>query len=330
MVEHTLPFTVGSLIEVRSYIKGYRGAWFLCKIMEIRKELAGTRYLLEYIDYPDEKPLWTKVYQKSSSRAKSQLMVRPTFPKVYHASNIPDVKVISEPIVVVNDSWKVGDFVDWLKDGCYWCGKITDILENEGAQIELPPPPAGEGLSYEVCCKDLRPSLDWSPVNGWTVPISEKRKSYNPCAWIVNPPNQGDEKKGTLLAPEPSSYRSTSVPPLISTGSVPPSEQADYTMKQPANRKKARTTETIPNNRSKQPGLAPIDCSPMKIEADEKICLNSTRSPTIDAAMMDLEELISRVKWIKGILNFGTTLSETPKSSWRFQEHHPSSTKKQP
>ena len=38
-------------------------------------------------------------------------------------------------------------------------------------QIELFPPPDGEGLSYEISCKDLRPSLDWSPENGWTMPI---------------------------------------------------------------------------------------------------------------------------------------------------------------
>ncbi|RVW92048.1 hypothetical protein CK203_037093 [Vitis vinifera] len=36
--------------------------------------------------------------------------------------------------------------------------------------IDLLPPPNGEGLSYEVFCKDLRPSLDWSPSYGWRVP----------------------------------------------------------------------------------------------------------------------------------------------------------------
>lgn len=36
----------------------------------------------------------------------------------------------------------------------------------------LPEPPWGEGKSYEAFSKDLRPSLDWSPEHGWTVPIS--------------------------------------------------------------------------------------------------------------------------------------------------------------
>lgn len=29
----------------------------------------------------------------------------------------------------------------------------------------------GEGLTYEALCKDLRPSLDWTPEYGWMVPI---------------------------------------------------------------------------------------------------------------------------------------------------------------
>lgn len=40
-------------------------------------------------------------------------------------------------------------------------------------QIELHPPPVGEGSSYEVSFKNLRPSLDWCLDNGWTVPIPE-------------------------------------------------------------------------------------------------------------------------------------------------------------
>lgn len=329
MDDHNLPFKVGSYVEVRSNIKGYRGAWFLCKIISIGSRHGATHYLLEYVDYPDEKMKWTKIYQKSSSRAKEEkLMVRPTFPKVYHSSNIPDVKAIFETIVVVKDAWKVGDMVDWLKDGCYWCGSITEVLEKEHVQLELPPPPAGEGLSYVVLCKDIRPSLDWSPVDGWTLPISKTRKMYNPCAWVVNPPNQGEEKKGDFVAAEPSPYHSSSVP-LVSTGSLPPSEKSDHTMEQPASRKRARTSEKAPNKSSADPGIAPIDCSPENIEAEEKIRLNSTHSPTIDAAMLDLEELISRIKWIKGILNLGKPLSETAKPSWRYQEHRPSSNPKQ-
>lgn len=40
-------------------------------------------------------------------------------------------------------------------------------------QIELLKPPVGEGGTYEAFYKDLRPLLDWSPEQGWTVPNSE-------------------------------------------------------------------------------------------------------------------------------------------------------------
>lgn len=62
---------------------------------------------------------------------------------------------------------------------------------------------------------------------------------------------------------------------------------------------------------------------PMK--ADESVRLNSTYSETIEAAILDLEELVSRVKWLKRILDFGTPLSNTLTSSWKFIEHRESS-----
>lgn len=40
-----------------------------------------------------------------------------------------------------------------------------------GMQIELPELPIGEGHSYIAHSKDLRPSLDWTPQNGWMVPV---------------------------------------------------------------------------------------------------------------------------------------------------------------
>lgn len=37
-------------------------------------------------------------------------------------------------------------------------------------QIELFPPPLGEGETYKALRKDVRPTLDWSPEDGWTLP----------------------------------------------------------------------------------------------------------------------------------------------------------------
>lgn len=34
-------------------------------------------------------------------------------------------------------------------------------------------PPLGEGGVHRVNPKDLRPALDWSMVDGWTVPLSK-------------------------------------------------------------------------------------------------------------------------------------------------------------
>ncbi|GKU85813.1 hypothetical protein SLEP1_g434 [Rubroshorea leprosula] len=229
-------------------------------------------------------------------------MVRPPFPKVYHASQLPDIKTISELIVVVNDVWKVGDSVDWFTDGCFWCGRIKEMLGKEMARIELLPPPAGEGLSYEVYCKDLRPSLDWSPVDGWTLP-SKGSKSYHSCVHLMKPQSQA--------------------------GAEPFLEMSEQSTKPAASRKKISTSEEI-SNKLPDSGKKKYDESghSKRIKTDEKICLNSTRSATMEAAIIDLEELISRVKWLKGILDLGTPTSDTARSSWKFQEHRPSATPK--
>lgn len=34
-------------------------------------------------------------------------------------------------------------------------------------------PPLGEGEVYEANVQDLRPSLNWSALHGWTIPTSE-------------------------------------------------------------------------------------------------------------------------------------------------------------
>lgn len=84
---------------------------------------------------------WTRVYQKipgvskKSKSLKVQLMLRPRFPPIYNRSTIPDANARAEVVVIVNDDWKVGDLVDWWKDGCYWSGRITEILGNESFKV---------------------------------------------------------------------------------------------------------------------------------------------------------------------------------------------------
>jgi hypothetical protein len=78
---------------------------------------------------------WSKLYQKpsKSKEAKSQLMLRPHFPPIYRESEMPDA--ISEVVVIVLNVWKVGHLVDWLTDGCYWSGRIIEILGNEKVKV---------------------------------------------------------------------------------------------------------------------------------------------------------------------------------------------------
>jgi hypothetical protein len=81
---------------------------------------------------------WTKLYQYPKPRLKNtgrQLMVRPYFPSVYLESKLSEIKTISEVVVVVNDVWKVGDFVDWWTDGCYWSGRLSKELGNDKYQV---------------------------------------------------------------------------------------------------------------------------------------------------------------------------------------------------
>ncbi|KAF4365789.1 hypothetical protein F8388_003458 [Cannabis sativa] len=201
MAVRDLPFKVGASAESRSFSEGFRGAWFRCKIKD---NIKGKRQklMLEYIDFPGEAPESILLYQKCPTKTgklqqKKEIMLRPPFPTVYRESEMPDVNTISEVAVVFKDVRKIGDLVDWFTDSCYWSGRVIQILEDDMVEIELHPPPIGEGDSYKAFCKDLRPSLDWSSKCGWTVPTSLNSK-HDPCARILKPVNQG--RSSTLLS----------------------------------------------------------------------------------------------------------------------------------
>ncbi|KAL0457065.1 UNVERIFIED_CONTAM: hypothetical protein Slati_1045700 [Sesamum latifolium] len=166
-----LHFQVGELAEARSFQCGYR---------ELK---------------------WTKLYQQvpplhvgKAKEKHRELMLRPCYPPIHNKNQMPQVSEISEVAVIVDDSWKVGDLVDWWTTDCYWSGRITKLLGDDKAEIELHPPPRGEGSSYEVHLKDLRPSLDWSPQCGWTVP-NQEGDTGRACAQLIKPVNQGSLPK---------------------------------------------------------------------------------------------------------------------------------------
>lgn len=360
---HDLPFIAGQEVESRSFIPGFRGAWFRCKIIEIAWRMGQISTSLEYFDFPGEKITWTKIYQasrayskKSTKSKKLQLMLRPYFPPVYHESTMPDVNTIVEVVVLVGDVWKVGDLVDWWKDGCYWSGRVTEVLGNEKVKIELPPPPVGEGCSYEVSCKDLRPSLDWSPENGWTVPTTENENGRT-CARVMKPGNQGgissltvhsvgDGRKGVqaiAVASHPSSQ--------VSASSLQPHDGLEEMAKQPLGAITAKLTPTPETNVDSDmadSGIGKTSCSDSvssshiknaskgmgrsttgkdrvdnngslkKLKTDQSIVLNSMSSDTLEAAILDLEELVNRVKWMKGVLEIGMPLTSAMRPTWKF------------
>ncbi|KAJ0034605.1 hypothetical protein Pint_24644 [Pistacia integerrima] len=69
--------------------------------------------------------------------------------------------------------------------------------------------------------------------------------------------------------------------------------------------------------------------SSKKARNDGTIPLNSLCSDTIEAAILDLEELVNRVKWIKGILQMRNNPPlNALRPSWKFLEHRSSSSPK--
>ncbi|KAI3700359.1 hypothetical protein L2E82_44985 [Cichorium intybus] len=163
-----LKFEVGQLAEIKTFMEGYRGAWFRCKIKDIN--LRKNKIMPEYFDFPGEEITWKNIYELPHYgwEIKRQLMVRPQYPKMYHKNEMPAVNSISEVCVVIDGSWKFGDLVDWYKDDCFWSSRIVKILSDDKIKIELSMPPAGQGGIYEAFCKDIRPSLSRPTNNGQT------------------------------------------------------------------------------------------------------------------------------------------------------------------
>ncbi|PWZ44430.1 hypothetical protein Zm00014a_020150 [Zea mays] len=111
---------------------------------------------------------WVRLFRKNSARSNQNssdsihTMIRPSFPKWYFVHEVPEQFPNSDVTAIVDETWQIGDRVDWLKEGCYWSGTITKIINEDLVEIELPAPPIGEGKCYKAKCSDLRPTLEWS------------------------------------------------------------------------------------------------------------------------------------------------------------------------
>ncbi|KAI3988340.1 hypothetical protein MKX01_012129 [Papaver californicum] len=367
-----LPFEVGQLTESKSFQEGYRGAWFRCKIKDYRKRCGEHSVALEYIDFPDEKRTWINLYRQSPAERylvskRRYLMLRPSYPQIYHRNQTPDTCDISEMIAIVDGTWKVGDMVDWLTDGCYWSAWITNVQDEENVQIQLPEPSVGEGGSYVVSSKELRPSLDWTPELDWTVPISEIGMTSRPCVCLIQPKSPGIARNNNLGTSEKSSLElsSASVSSQSFAGSLPPDfslassvSKIKKSIAEPSKlfshsletvmmkkhsgdmlNKRKTETSSINNDGTEETSFSD-SVSSKSVSARNNVAsreqynfcgsskklrkseteLNSTFSDTIEASIMDLEELVNKVKWLKGALDYGAEFSNAMKPSWKFLE----------
>ncbi|KAL1559575.1 hypothetical protein AAHA92_09904 [Salvia divinorum] len=359
-----LPFKVGQLAEVRSFEEGYRGAWFRCKIQKICKKKGKLGHTLEYIDFSEEKLDWTMLYQVPSHYNGNikgyygELMVRPPYPPLYNAKEMPHVSEITEVTVIVGDSWRVGNLVDWWSSDCYWSGNITQLLGDDEAQIELTPPPLGEGSSYKVLFKDLRPSLDWSPELGWTVPT----QGCDICFRVVKPVNQvidrgirvddlhnagqeteaGHRSASSLLSspvssnsavPNAAKRRTTTKKRTCSPGKTicEKQKQKKESPRQGADDSSTRKTgQVVADSGQKRAELAVeiaakeqnLDYCQGKRRASGRHVLHSKCSDHVgvEAAIFDLEEYVNKVKWFRKLMQYGTSSAGAPMPHWEFVE----------
>ncbi|PIA36504.1 hypothetical protein AQUCO_03400419v1 [Aquilegia coerulea] len=349
-----LPFEIGQLAESKTFENGFRGAWFRCKIKKMNKK-KGLQHYLEFFDFPDEKAHWTKVFQKREAERDMHLMVRPSFPSIYRESQMQDTRATSDVIAIVDDVWKVGDLVDWWFDSCYWCGRITHLLGEDKVMIKLHDPPVGEGQCYEASCKDLRPSLDWSPECGWTLPISSGSEA---CVRLIqptsqetgvekNPPKEGsfDDCSATSVSshgppatspsPETSTYPPMGTPKQLSDCGMNEETQRpcavtsldfnDFDMGKPSFSDSISSThvERLPAETEKPKGTIYNYEGPSKrMRVSAKDFLNSSLSDTLESSILDLEELVNKVKWLKRVHHYGIRYANSRIPAWKFLEDH--------
>ncbi|MCL7034958.1 hypothetical protein MKW94_015962 [Papaver nudicaule] len=378
-----LNFKIGQQVEAKSFEEGYRGAWFRCKIKDCSKKCSEPTVALDYLDFNDYKNYWINLYEKNQSPVgkpgeskERHLMLRPIYPQIYNQSQMSNVCEISGTVGIVDGTWEVGDLVDWFRNGCYWSARITKLLDEKNVEIQLPEPPMGEGETYKALCKDLRPSLDWSPKLGWTLPVFEVGKDLRRCVRLIHSNSPIEVRKNAVGSSETSSYvlshtsaglvhqelpvdssgmenlkkaSSLAEPPELSAHSL----EREILEKYSGNLLNAQKTDTSSINNdvaekacwsdsvsshgdnyetvlarkktASREDLSDSSGSLVKMRKG-KTELNSTSSDTIDSSIMGLQELVYRVRWLKGVLNHKSDYSNTVKPPWRYSENQVSLT----
>ncbi|KAL0414387.1 UNVERIFIED_CONTAM: hypothetical protein Sradi_1640400 [Sesamum radiatum] len=329
-----LHFQVGELAEARSFQSGYRGAWFRCKIRDITKRKGHIGHVLEYYDFPDEKLKWTKLYQQvpplhvgKGKEKHRELMLRPCYPPIYNKNQMPQVSEVSEVAVIVDDSWKVGDLVDWWTTDCYWSGRITKLLGDDKAE---------EGDTGRACARLIK------PVNQVIGGLQ-----------IMDTHNEGQETEAGLGLADSSVGLSSSANSIAvsdevkSTGTTETqkrsfgtrvSEQVKDIQEKgvslgcgDTHTRKTSLADSDSGRTSAEPAAEVAEkdlnsSSPLKkYGANGHVTLHSMRSDTFEAAILDLEDYLNKVKRLKAILHYGISSSDAPRPQWEFVEPHAAS-----
>ncbi|KAF3331978.1 Zinc-metallopeptidase [Carex littledalei] len=281
--------------ESKSFIKGYRGAWFRGKMKNIRTRRGFHECLLEYCDFPDEKTTWINFYGVSPKdpgelsdlkQRKRELMFRPSFPPFHKESEPPPLHLPGEVKVVVNDTWRVGDLVDLWCDECFWSGKIIKLDAVDLVEVELPEPPVGEGGVYKGVIKDLRPSLNWSLEKGWSVPLSQANGESWYTARLVQQPlwkslnNESDQSTGAADKALDPSYLCLEI-----------TREAPATCNTPPEKTSCR-------NHSDQKSRDSISSSDEQQSRERKSL--EEQPDMIGESIMELEEVANKIRWLKG------------------------------
>uniref|UniRef100_A0A0D3B3W2 Agenet domain-containing protein n=1 Tax=Brassica oleracea var. oleracea TaxID=109376 RepID=A0A0D3B3W2_BRAOL len=254
------------------------------QILNIYTKEGKLFYSLKYLDYDGEDIHHTQVYQQFED-GEEWLMVRPSYPPCYQEREVRKIEANQAPLVVVHGSWQVGDLVDWDRDGCFWCVTVLTVKRNEPFQIELFPPPLGEGETYKALRKDVRPTLDWSPEDGWTLPSTDGRKSQS--VRLVKREKGVDHVAG----------------------------------KEKTERAKKQKTERHRQHRTERDAQQKTEGDMQQEKGNGEIRQNIDESDSIEAAVYDLEELIVRIEWIKNMLSPDVGGGST----WKYQDYRPSS-----
>lgn len=64
-----------------------------------------------------------------------EMMIRPCFPTIFGQNKMPPESEMPKEAVIVYNTWKVGDSVDWWKDDCFWSGTIIQLLGDGKAKV---------------------------------------------------------------------------------------------------------------------------------------------------------------------------------------------------